>query len=117
MKINFNATTPIYMQIVEYLKFDIIAKVYSPGERLPSIRDLALELKINPNTVQKALIELENLKLVYTETTNGKFITKDEKVIEKYKKEYIKNITNDYLKQMNNLGKTKEEIIKIIGGK
>ena len=114
MKIDFDNNVPIYLQIVNYLKIHIISGKYELGSRLPSVRDLALEVKVNPNTMQKALVELENLKLIYTERTNGKFITNDNKLIEKYKGEYAKELTNNYLKTMQELGLNLEETKKIM---
>jgi len=114
MNFEFNNNTPIYIQLVEQLKIYIISGKIKPGVRLPSVRDLALENKVNPNTMQKALIELEQLKLVYTERTNGKYVTSDEKLIEKYKKEFANNISNTYFISMQTLGFTKEETINYL---
>ena len=93
----FDNNTPIYIQLVEQLKINIISGKIKSGERLPSVRDLALQNKVNPNTMQKALVELEELSLIYTERTNGKFVTEDTKLIEKYKKQYADELTNKYL--------------------
>ena len=68
---------PIYLQIVDLIKTEIIAGVYRPGDKLPSVRDLAMEASVNPNTMQKALTELERSGLVYTQRTSGRFITED----------------------------------------
>ena len=65
------------------IKVDIISGQLKSGERLPSVRDLALQNKVNPNTMQKALVELEDEGLVYTERTNGKFVTENKELIEK----------------------------------
>ena len=86
---NFDNNIPIYIQIVETVKIQIISGILEPGERLLSVREMALQMKVNPNTIQKALQELEELKLIYTERTNGKFITTDEKLIKKYKEENL----------------------------
>ena len=74
MKFEFDNNIPIYIQLVEQLKIYIISGKIKPGERLPSVRDLALHSKVNPNTMQKALIELEELKLIYTERTTIKYL-------------------------------------------
>ena len=73
MNFIFDNDRPIYIQLVEQLEIFIISGKISPGERLPSVRDLALKTRVNPNTMQKALTELENLKLIYTERTNYMF--------------------------------------------
>jgi DNA-binding transcriptional regulator YhcF (GntR family) len=70
MGYKFNDETPIYLQIVEYIKMQIISKNYLPCQKIPSVRELSFEFEVNPNTVQKALFELENLGLIYTERTN-----------------------------------------------
>ena len=73
MKLEFENNIPIYIQLVEQLKIDIISGKLKPGDRLPSVREFALNLKVNPNTMQKALAELEEEKLIYTERTNKFF--------------------------------------------
>ena len=107
---NFDNTSPIYLQIVNKIKIDIISGKISYGDRLPSVRELALEMKVNPNTMQKALLELENMGLIYTERTNGKYATNDHTLIEKLKNEQAKNYTKDYIKNMKDLGYSPKEI-------
>ena len=117
---NFDNVRPIYIQLVEKLKIAIISGEFSPGSKLPSVRDFALKVKVNPNTLQKALTELENEKLIYTERTNGKYVTEDIKVLEKAKKELAKEKVKAYISDMNNLGITFEDSIKYLqelGGK
>ena len=114
MTFDFDNNIPIYLQLVEQLKKDIISGKLSAGERLPSVRDLALQLKVNPNTVQKALAELEDVGLVFTERTNGKFVTEDITLIEKCKQEYADIITQKYIKTMKNIGLNKNEVLLLI---
>ena len=104
MDFNFDNERPIYIQLLDKLRLSIVSGYYALGSRLPSVRELALVAKINPNTVQKALTELENEKLIYTERTNGKYVTKDEKLLLKVKKEKAKNISDNYLSDMNKIG-------------
>ena len=82
MEFNFDNERPIYIQLVELIRIEIVSGKFKKGERIPSVRELALMMKVNPNTMQKALNELENQKLIYTERTNGKFVTEDEELIE-----------------------------------
>lgn len=120
MNFNFDNERPIYIQLVEKLKIAIISGYYPLGSRLPSVRELALIAKVNPNTLQKAMIELENDKLIYTERTNGKFVTEDKKLIDNLKKELAKEIVNKYLNDMLNIGITYKDSIKYLqelGGK
>lgn len=114
MNFNFDNNIPIYIQLVEGLKMHIISGQLKPGERLPSVRELAILTKVNPNTMQKALGELEDLKLIYTERTNGKYVTNDEKLILKYKNDYAKDLINKYLENMQNIGVSKKDAIKYL---
>jgi len=114
MQFEFDNNIPIYIQLVEQLKIYIISGKIKPGERLPSVRELALQTKVNPNTMQKALVELEELSLVYTERTNGKYVTKDEELINKYKKEYADELSTKYFFNMESIGFNKEETIKYL---
>ena len=106
----FNNSVPIYLQIVSEIKKQIVSGKLVPGERIPSVRELALTYKVNPNTMQKALIELEENGLIKTERTNGKFVTEDENIINKIKNDYAENLTRNYLSEMISLGITKQEI-------
>ena len=109
--VNFDNERPIYMQLVEQLKIWIISGKIEPGDRLPSIREMAISLKINPNTIQKGLVELENQGFIYTERTNGKFVTNDKSLIDNYKKIYARETVIKYLDDMKNLGFSKEDVI------
>ena len=111
MKFEFNNDVPIYIQLVEGFKVWIISGKLKPGERLPSVRDLALQIKVNPNTVQKALVELEELKLIYTQRTNGKFVTDDQISLNKYKMVHAKQLVKTYLEEMAKIGFAKKEAI------
>ena len=110
----FNNSVPIYLQIVSEIKKQIVSGKLIPGERIPSVRELALTYKVNPNTMQKALIELEENGLIKTERTNGKFVTEDENIINKIKNDYADNLTQNYLSEMISLGITKQEIKEMI---
>ena len=114
MSFEFNNETPIYLQIIEHIKKQIISKNYLPNQKLPSVRDLSFEFKVNPNTIQKALAELEDMDLIYTERTNGKYITSDEDIIKQIKEKTIKEMTTKFFSSMNELGINKAEIIEII---
>ncbi len=114
MSFNFDNNIPIYIQIVESLKIDIISGILKPGEKLLSVRELAIKTKVNPNTMQKALIELEELGLIFTERTNGKYVTNDKKLIEKYKKEYAFELSSKYIFNMENIGFDKDEILEYL---
>ena len=104
MEYIFDNERPIYIQLVEMIRIDIVSGKFEKGQRLPSVRELALTARVNPNTMQKALAELEDEKLIYTERTNGKYVTEDEKLIEKVKKKLAQEKVNNYLNSMKNIG-------------
>ena len=104
MSYTFDNERPIYLQIYEIVKLEIVSGKLKSGQKLLSVRELALTYKVNPNTIQKALVELENDKLIYTERTNGKFVTDDQKLINKYKTNMAIELTHKYISDMNDLG-------------
>ena len=107
----FDNERPIYVQLVEKLRIEIISGKLKNGERIPSVRELALTTRVNPNTMQKALVELENEGLVYTERTNGKFVTDNKELIEKIKRKLAEEKVNNYINDMKNIGITYEEAV------
>ena len=111
MNFIFDNDRPIYIQLVEQLKEYIVAGKFKAGEKLPSVREFAMQIKVNPNTVQKALAEIENQKLIYTERTNGKFVTENEELIENVKKELANQKVQKYFQDMHKLGIDKEKAI------
>lgn len=111
---DFNKNIPIYIQIEEQIKLDIITNKYKPGEKIKSVREFALELKINPNTINRALLELEEEGLIITQRTSGKYITEDKKVIENEKNKLINKKIAEFIKEMKQLEIDKEKIIEII---
>ena len=114
MEITFENNIPIYIQLLEYMKIYLISGVFKTGEKLPSVREFAATFKVNPNTMQKALSELESMNLIYTERTNGKYVTKDKKVIEKLKDEYATTLAKSYFQGMKRIGLGKADSIKYL---
>ena len=114
MEFTFDNNIPIYIQLLEYMKIYLISGVFKCGDKLPSVRDFANTFKVNPNTMQKALSELESMNLIYTERTNGKYVTKDEKLIEKLKDEYAMTLANSYFQGMKKIGLGKADSIKYL---
>lgn len=114
MKYIFDNERPIYIQLVEIVRIEIVSGKFKKGQKLPSVRELALTMKVNPNTMQKALAELENEKLIYTERTNGKYVTEDEKLIEKTKKQLAQEKVNNYLSSMKDIGISYELAVKYL---
>ena len=109
MEFNFEMDRPIYIQLVEQLKSYIIIGKLEPGSRIPSVREFATQAKVNPNTMQKALMELEDEGLIYTERTNGKFVTENKELIEKIKNQFANQITSKYIESMKNLRISRQE--------
>lgn len=114
MKFVFDNDRPIYIQLVEQLRLFILSGKLSEGERLPSVRELAVIAKVNPNTMQKALVELEDDKLIYTERTNGKFVTDDKKLLKNFREELAKEKVITFVDDMKFIGFSKEEIVEYL---
>lgn len=104
---------PIYIQIMERIQLDIISGVYKPGDRLPSVRELALQAAVNPNTMQKALSELERSGIVYSKRTSGRLITEDESMLRHLKTRLDQEHILAFLEKMDKLGFSKEEILTL----
>lgn len=114
MNWQFYDDRPIYSQIIEQISHGIIAGEYPLGSKLPSVRDLAEEAGVNPNTMQKALSELEQTGLIFSKRTAGRFITEDKELRAKMQSELAKTILQSFLEQMKNLGIEKAEAIKLL---
>ncbi len=105
---------PIYAQLVERLKTEIVSGVYPPGGRLPSVRELAATASVNPNTMQKAFAELERTGLIITMRTSGRVVTEDTAMINETRRELAEEQISQFLTQMNNLGFDRAEIIAML---
>lgn len=114
MDYTFDNERPIYLQIVDIITNEIISGVLKPGEKINSVREYALIMKANPNTIVKALALLEDKKLIITERTNGKFVTTNLEIIQKYKENVFLEKVDVFLKEINQMGYTKEDVIKIL---
>lgn len=114
MEWDLNTNKPVYLQLVEQIQAEIISGNYKPGDKLPSVRDLATQATVNPNTMQRAMTELERDGLVYTNRTAGRFITSDEELIKQLKKHYITQFIQEFLDRMNQLGLELDEIISYV---
>lgn len=114
IQFKFDNERPIYLQLVEQLRIAIVSGVYPAGSRLPSVRELAVMAKVNPNTMQKALTELESDQLIFTERTNGKYVTEDQRLLAKIKAELATDLADNYLADMSKIGITPAESIKYI---
>ena len=114
MSWNLDSSRPIYLQIAERVSLDIVAGKYLPGDKLPSVRDLAAEAGVNPNTMQKALSELERNGLVHSLRTSGRFITEDKDMIEQMREELATTQIQEFLDKMRQMGFDQKKVIQLI---
>ena len=114
MEWQFDNSMPIYTQLVDKIKLAIVSGEYTRGQRLAAVRDLASEAGVNPNTMQRAFQELERLGLVYTQRSNGRFVTEDEDVIETTKKALAEASIRSFMDSMQRIGYTREDIIRLL---
>ena len=105
---------PIFIQILERIRMNIISGKYQPGEKLPSVRELAAEAAVNPNTMQRAFAELERTGLGYAKRTSGRFITGEQEMIETVKSEIAKEKIRLFLDSMKELGYEKEQTLTLM---
>ena len=113
---NIGDSRPVYVQLIDRISTMVLSGEYKPGDRLPTVRELAGMMQANPNTVQRALFYLEDTGLIYTQRTTGKFITEDEAVIEAARKEIAETLTAEYLQKMRQIGIGADGALKIIKG-
>ena len=104
----FTNGAPIYSQLIHQIKQGIVSGAFPPGERLPSVRDLATEAGVNPNTMQRALSELERDGLVYSQRTAGRFVTEDREMIEVAKRSLAQAHIRSFIMTMTRLGFERE---------
>lgn len=114
MSEQFDSSRPIYAQLVERLKARILAGTYPPGGHLDSVRDLAAAAGVNPNTMQRALAQLEAEGLVRTERTSGRFVTEDTDLIEQLRASAARNIAADFLEKMRSIGYTPQQAAELL---
>ena len=114
MSIKFTIDKPIFLQLAEIIKANIISGELKPNEKLPSVRELALFYAINPNTVQKALQILEADGLIYTDRTNGKYVSDSMNIFELEKNKIIKHEIGVFVDKLKALGLNIEEIKKLM---
>lgn len=116
MEWTINSDRPVYKQLIEQIELRIVSGLFAPGDKLPSVREMAAEASVNPNTMQKALSDLERTGLVYAQRTSGRFITEDNEMIEETKKSLAIKEIEGFLEKMEKLGFKKNEIIELMEG-
>ena len=110
---NLDPQRPIYAQIIERVQLDIVTGHYAPGSRLPSVRELAAQAAVNPNTMQRALSELEGSGLIYAQRTSGRFVTEDTVRIRQAKEKLASMQVREFIRKMQELGMNREEIAEL----
>ena len=115
MKWQIDNNRPVYIQLVEQLRMKIISGEIELDSKLDSVRSLAADAMVNPNTMQKALAELEREGFVYSKRTSGWFVTDNKELIEKERKNLVKDNVKKTLDTLINLGYTNEEILNLVG--
>ena len=111
---DLDRNAPMFLQIFDKLKKDIISAKYPPNAQIPTVRQLACDMSVNPNTVQKALQILEDDGLIVTRATLGKFVTPDTDLINRVKKQMQNETLRSWIEEMREIGITTESIIEFI---
>ena len=114
MDYNFVDKSPIYLQIINYLKKDIIRGELKPGDKLPSVRELSSTLKVNPNTIARVYQEIEREGITFTQRGTGTFIKEDLDMLKKLRKEMEDEAIDSFLQGIKRMGFSKEEVLKVI---
>ncbi|ENQ3104829.1 DNA-binding transcriptional regulator YhcF, GntR family [Bacillus sp. 491mf] len=114
MKIEFSPNIPIYIQVMEYIKKEIATGHLSPGSKIPSVRELAGELQVNPNTIQRTFQELEREGIVVTRRGMGRYVATEGEKIMDMRKDMAKELLHVFINGMNNLGFSEEEMLSIL---
>lgn len=114
MNWNFSPDRPIYTQLTEQLKLALISGEFQPGEWLPPVRELASVAGVNPNTMQRALVELEREGLLCAKSTNGRIVTEDRTILSHMRTNLAKEVVAQYLSQTQALGYTREEALELV---
>lgn len=111
---NFDPNTPIYLQIMDEFKRLIVAGTYQGGDKVKAVRELAVEYGVNPNTVQRALSELERDGLVRSERTNGRYICENKELIEVMRSKIAEEKTDLFIRELQEYGYEDEEITSCV---
>ena len=111
---NLAGDRPIWLQLTEQIQLRILTGEYRAGDKLPSVRELAAQAAVNPNTMQKALTELERSGLIYAQRTSGRFITQDGERIRELRRRMAQGETRQFLARMEELGFSAGEILELV---
>lgn len=112
MSLEFDDKMPIYLQIMDRIKMDIVTEKLKAKDKLPSVREMAMTLKVNPNTLQRAYQELERLGIVYTQRGMGTFVGEKHNMVDELKEEMAKEVMDSFMLGMKRLGFREDEIME-----
>lgn len=105
---------PIYSQLIEQIQLMVVSGIYPAGTKLPSVRDMAAEASVNPNTMQRALSQLESEGLLYSQRTSGRFVTEDVEKIMQTKNNLAVDLIHDFINKMNRLGYNSQQTVSLL---
>ncbi|MDD6715005.1 MAG: GntR family transcriptional regulator [Firmicutes bacterium] len=114
MKWEFKNGIPIYLQIIDQIKRQIVSGELAPGSRIPAVRDLAQEAGVNPNTMQRALTQLEQEGLLYTQRTSGRFVTQEEEIMKQTRIQLSDEYIAELFKHLQELGLSRDDIVEAV---
>lgn len=114
MSWKFDEKSPIYAQIAQHVKMQIISQEIKSGQQLPTVREYAEEAGVNPNTMQRAFAELERQGMVYSQRTSGRFVTEDTELIAKTRRQVAQTELASFVENMTKIGFSKEEIVSVL---
>lgn len=114
MSWSLDSQSPIYLQLAHRIRMQIISGQYVPGDRLPGVRDLAVAAAVNPNTMQRALWELEQEQLVITQGTSGRFVTPDKGRIAAAREGMLLAVAQEYAQRMRQFGLNREQAAELV---
>ena len=111
---NLQSDRPIYAQLVDQIQRMIVTGIFPAGSRLPSVRELAAEAAVNPNTMQRALVKLEEDGLLYTQRTSGRYVTEETERIMEVKRALAEELIQQFVENMNRMGYTREQSVELL---
>ncbi len=114
LKWHIDGTSPLYIQLADSLRREIISGACGPGCRIASVRELAADAKVNPNTMQRALFELEREGLIETRGTTGKYVTEDGGILARTRREVLDSVADDLIARLSSFGCGADEISRLI---
>ncbi|WHY25409.1 GntR family transcriptional regulator [Bacillus velezensis] len=111
MRQDFQSSKPIYLQIADQIFYRLVRQELVPGDKLPSVREMAIQTKVNPNTIQRTYSEMERLGIVETRRGQGTFIADKAELVEELKERLTREVFESFIHQMAELGLTKEDML------